>query len=71
MCLCLSSVRVCVCVCHYSFVSPSEPRPFSPFVLTASEETRGPSRHEITNYTLKAVPRGLHTAQPSKTGGEQ
>lgn len=52
---------VCVCVCLPICAPLSELRPFRPFVLTASEKTRGPSRHEITNYTLKAAPRGLHS----------
>ncbi|CAB1458197.1 unnamed protein product [Pleuronectes platessa] len=34
------------------------------------EETRGPSRHEITDYTLNASPRGLSGVQESKIEGE-
>lgn len=67
--MCLSSM--CVCVSLLMCVPLSELQPFSPFVLTGSEKRRGPSRHEITNYTLKATARGLHRAQPSKTGGER
>ena len=65
-------VYVCVCVWLITHLCPlSEPRPFSPFVRRASEETRGPSRHEITDYTLNASPRGLDGAQESKIEGER
>lgn len=56
---------------HYICVPLSEPRPFSPFVRRASEETRGPSRHEMADYTLNASPRGLDGAQESTTEGER
>lgn len=59
------------CVWLITHLCPlSELWPFSPFVRRVREETRGPSRHEITDYTLNASPRGLSGAQKSKIEGE-
>ena len=66
-CVCLCDQ--CVCVWLITHLCPlSEPWPFSPFVCRVREETRGPSRHEITDYTLNASPRGLSGVQESNIG---
>lgn len=57
----------CVCVCLITHLCPPEwATAIQSLCAHSREETRGPSRHEITNYTLRATPRGLHRAQPSK-----
>lgn len=61
---------VCVCVCvylawcvlvrvaHYSFVSPEWAAAIQSLLCAGrARETRGPSRHEITDYTLNASPK--------------
>lgn len=71
LCVCLVCVFVCQRVWLITHLCPlSELWPFSPFVRGVREETRGPSRHEITDYTLNASPRGLNGAQKSKIEGE-
>lgn len=61
---CLFSV--CVYVCGSLLICvPSESCPFEPLCVKRGE-TRAPSRHEITDYTLNASPRGLHRAQESR-----
>lgn len=61
---CLFSVCVCgsllICV-------PWVNRVHSSPLCTEWGETRAPSRHEITDYTLNASPRGLNRAQESQT----
>lgn len=80
---CAGEVRPCVRVCLFGVCEsarmcesllicvPWVSRGHSSPLCAEWEETRGPSRHEITDYTLNASPRGLNRAQESKIEGER
>ena len=58
VCVCLFARCVLVRVAHYSFVSPEWAAAIQSLLCAGrARETRGPSRHEITDYTLNASPK--------------